>query len=232
MKSLDYVKGQIKNYCNKIYPIYFYKKSYSQEGEDILLSRILETQEKGFYLDIGAHHPTRFSNTYYFYKLGWRGINIDAMPGSMKLFNKIRPHDINLEIAVSDHPSELTYYMFDEPALNTFDHNLALNYESQNGIVIIDKKIVKTQRLSEILEVYLPKNQEIDFMSVDVEGLDYQVLNSNDWSKYKPRFILVENLNQSSCETSQDSQVLSFLKNQGYLLYSKLVYTLVFREQS
>ena len=58
--------------------------SFSQEGEDLVLARIFEGKKNGFYVDIGAHHPTRFSNTHYFYRRGWSGINIDAMPGSMK----------------------------------------------------------------------------------------------------------------------------------------------------
>ena len=70
---------------------------YSQNGEDLILNRFLENKKNGFYIDIGAHHPIRFSNTYLFYKKGWRGINIDAMPGSMDLFNKIRSRDINIE---------------------------------------------------------------------------------------------------------------------------------------
>ncbi len=72
-------------------------KSYSQEGEDMILARLFENQQNGFYIDVGAHHPQRFSNTYFFYKKGWRGINVDAMLGSMKLFNKIRSRDINIE---------------------------------------------------------------------------------------------------------------------------------------
>jgi len=66
-------------------------KSYSQEGEDMILRRIFEDNETGFYVDVGAHHPARFSNTNYFYKRGWRGLNIDAMPGSMSKFKKYRP---------------------------------------------------------------------------------------------------------------------------------------------
>ena len=69
---------------------------YSQNGEDLILNRFLENKEKGFFIDVGAHHPIRFSNTYLFYKKGWSGINIDAMPGSMTKFNKIRPKDINI----------------------------------------------------------------------------------------------------------------------------------------
>src|SRR5437868_6288327 len=82
--------------------------SYSQDGEDLVLSRFLSSENKGFYVDVGAHHPTRFSNTYFFYKKGWRGINIDAMPGSMIAFDKMRPRDTNVEAAISDNDSEIT----------------------------------------------------------------------------------------------------------------------------
>ena len=66
------------------------RHSYSQEGEDLVLRKIFKKQDKGFYVDVGAHHPKRFSNTFLLYKKGWNGINIDATPGSMKLFNKFR----------------------------------------------------------------------------------------------------------------------------------------------
>jgi hypothetical protein len=76
------------------------KHSWSQEGEDLILQRIFEGQTTGFYIDVGAHHPRRFSNTFSFYRLGWQGLNIDAMPGSMVAFEKDRPPDINLEIGI------------------------------------------------------------------------------------------------------------------------------------
>ena len=74
--------------------------SYSQEGEDLIINRLIDSKKNGFYIDIGAHHPFRFSNTYKFYKMGWNGINIDAMPGSMKLFREKRPRDINIECGI------------------------------------------------------------------------------------------------------------------------------------
>lgn len=70
------------------------KPSYSQEGEDRLLDRYFGNRANGFFVDVGAHHPHRFSNTYLFYKRGWRGINIDAMPDSMKAFKSMRPRDV------------------------------------------------------------------------------------------------------------------------------------------
>ena len=113
----------------------FAHKSYSQEGEDMILRRIFENQENGFYVDVGAHHPKRFSNTYFFYKHGWKGINIDALPNSMSLFKKLRPRDVNIEQPISDNVESLTYYHFNEPALNGFSKDL-----SEKGIEMANIK--------------------------------------------------------------------------------------------
>jgi FkbM family methyltransferase len=193
---------------------------FSQAGEDILLQRIFERKSKGFYVDIGAHHPQRFSNTYLFYLKGWRGINIDAMPGSMNLFNKIRPNDINLEIPISNYLDNVTYYMFDEPALNTFDKNLAIERTSKNGRKILSNRLLKTQKLSQVLDLHLPENQDIDFMSIDVEGLDYQVLLSNDWLRFKPKIVLVEELQISLQSLPNRSEIYFFMIDKGYELFS------------
>lgn len=203
-------------------------KSYSQEGEDMILAKVFgEKKTPGFYVDVGAHHPKRFSNTHYFYKKGWRGINIDAMPGSTKLFEKIRPRDINLEIAISDKKQVLTYYVFNEPALNSFSKELATERNAKGRYRIIDEIKMETSALAEVLDVYLPKNIEIDFLSVDVEGLNFQVLKSNNWSKYRPKIILVESLDFSFYNLD-DSEIYKFLVNKGYRLFAKTVNTLFF----
>ena len=80
----------------------FSKRSYAQDSEDLLVLSLLgDSKPPGFYVDVGAHHPARYSNTLLFYLKGWRGINIDALPGSMDLFRTWRPLDVNLEIAIS-----------------------------------------------------------------------------------------------------------------------------------
>jgi FkbM family methyltransferase len=174
------------------------QRSWSQEGEDRILSRIFERQALGFYVDIGAHHPKRFSNTYLFYKKGWSGINVDAMPNSMRAFNKARPRDINLEFGVGTKESEHNYYIFNEPALNGFSKKLSEErHYSENEYNIIKKIKVTIKPLSKILEKHLPNEQLIDFMNIDVEGLDLDVLRSNNWQRYRPKFVLVEALNSS-----------------------------------
>src|SRR5690348_16491596 len=99
--------------------------SYSQDGEDVVLRRLLEGRKNGFYVDVGAHHPRRFSNTFYFYRRGWRGINIDANPDAIKLFRRERASDINLCVGIGELTGNLSFHFFNEPALNTFDAALA-----------------------------------------------------------------------------------------------------------
>lgn len=220
---------------NRRYSIYSkyisrdYSISFSQEGEDLVLNRIFEKQRRGFYVDVGAHHPQRFSNTYFFYLKGWRGINIDAMPGSMKLFKKLRPEDINIEVAISDLSEELTYYMFNDPALNGFSEPVSTTRDRLRSYKIVDRKVIKTQKLSDVLEAYLPEGQTIDFLSIDVEGLDYQVLLSNDWLKYKPTVLLVEELVTSLGALPSQSKTFQFLQEQGYELFAKTCNTSFYR---
>lgn len=204
------------------------KTFYSQEGEDILIDRILNNQKNGFYIDIGAHHPFRFSNTYYFYKRGWRGINVDAMPGSMQLFAQYRPEDINIEAGISRDPSPLTYYRFNEPALNTFIKEEA---EKKHGVAnyLIEEKItIQTTTLAAIIEQYLPAGKQVDLLTIDVEGLDLEVLESNNWTKVKPRVIVVEDLSKELKLILENSATRQFLEKQGYRLFSKLYNTCIY----
>jgi FkbM family methyltransferase len=206
-------------------------KSYSQEGEDMLLRRIFEKQTTGFYVDVGAHHPKRFSNTYFFYKKGWRGINIDANPGSMEKFKKHRAKDINLEIAVSDKEEELIYYAFNEPALNGFSKRIS---DSRNGVgdyKIISSQKIKTRRLGEILDEYIPSSNIIDFISIDVEGLDLQVLKSNFWDRYYPKIVLCEALD-FNMKRMEESELYRFMIDKDYFLFAKTVNTLIFMSNS
>jgi FkbM family methyltransferase len=206
----------------------YHRKSYAQEGEDLILARLFEGVTQGFYIDIGAHHPFRFSNTYFFYKKGWIGINVDAMPNSMAIFNRKRPKDINIEAAVSDTPNTLTYYAFEEPALNTIDEE-GYKLHASNGSKLAFKKEIYTQRLDEILTKHLPQNQAISFMSVDVEGHDLQVLQSNDWNRFRPKIVLAEILLKHMDEVMNDN-VHHYLIQQGYTLVAKSVNTCFYKD--
>jgi FkbM family methyltransferase len=220
----------VKKKVGKIIPFQYSRLSYSQEGEDMILRRIFEGKQKGFYIDVGAHHPKRFSNTYFFYKKGWTGINIDAMPGSMRAFNKKRRKDINIECPILNEAQRLIYYIFDDPALNGFSKELSQERRNETNYNIVSTIELQTKKLSDILKEYLPKNTIIDFLSVDVEGLDLEVLKSNDWTLYKPKVVLVEMLGKS-IESLINDEITYFLKKYNYLLYAKCVNTVFFKRE-
>ena len=208
----------------------WFVRSWSQEGEDLILSRIFGGQGVGFYIDVGAHHPKRFSNTYLFYKRGWRGINIDAMPGSMKVFDSTRPRDINLEMGIGSSDDELDYYVFNEPALNGFSKELSeQRHEADDAYQVREVIKVDVQPLSQVLDYHLNSGQEIDFMSIDVEGSDSDVLKSNNWSKYRPKFVLAEILG-SSLHDIEQSEIGQFMHDQNYVLYAKCMNTVFFKD--
>jgi FkbM family methyltransferase len=218
------VNQNIGKFRNKLFNGYA-TKSYSQEGEDMILRRLFKKQKVGCYVDVGAHHPMRFSNTYFFYKRGWSGINIDAMPGSMKKFSKQRKRDLNIEAAISDNEEYLDYYIFNNPALNSFSKNMSCErFNAKHKI--IDIKKIKTQKLANILDEYITNDKEIDFLNIDVEGLDYNVLISNDWQKVRPKVILIESW-KKTLEDS-DTNLLHFMKSQDYVLFAKTLNTYFF----
>jgi FkbM family methyltransferase len=210
--------------------------SYSQEGEDRVLSSLLfkingaKHIENGFYIDVGAHDPYRFSNTFIFYKQGWNGINIDAMPGSMSMFYKIRPRDINLEMGVGKTRETLKFFVFNEPALNTFDERLA-KARCNNMWFIKSVVDVEVAPLSEILKQHVRGNQKIDFITIDVEGLDFEVLTSNDWNVFRPKVVVVE-IFGVSLEDLIDNSINKYLSSVGYNLYSKTVNTAFFVDKN
>ena len=201
---------------------------YSQNGEDLILNRFLNNKKEGFFVDVGAHHPIRFSNTFLFYKKGWSGINIDAMPGSMAQFNKIRPNDINIEKGIGLKKDKLTFYQFNESALNTFSKKEAFS-KNKDGYKIIKSNLVEVDTLENILDKYMPLNTEIDFLNIDAEGKDEEVLISNNWKKYKPNYIIIEILREVSLYNN-NSSINKFLKTKGYIPINKIFDTYIFKK--
>ena len=196
-----------------------YNSSFSQGGEDLILAGLLTQKLNGFFVDIGAFHPYKFSNTFRFYRKGWSGINIDAVPGSMDIFRKLRPRDINIEAAISETPEQLTYYYLGkENSMNTFSKDFLINMGAEKEI---KKEItITTQRLDGVLEKYAA-GKEIDMMSVDVEGLELSVLQSNDWNKFRPRVILLESFELMNEQNDYDLPIKDYFKTVGYRMVCK-----------
>lgn len=205
-------------------------RSYSQEGEDIVLRKVFDGQLNGFYVDIGAHHPFRYSNTQYFYEQGWRGINIDATPGSLLPFSRVRHRDINIEAVVGNQEGEATYYLFEDPALNTLVAERAQEVQESGQSKLVKQVRLPVSRLDMILDRHLPSAVKVDFMTIDVEGAELGVLQSNNWKKYSPTIIIVEALSDLSLREVLRSDVVQYLQEHGYELFGRTLNTLYLRK--
>jgi FkbM family methyltransferase len=205
---------------------------YSQTGEDAILAHLLFDHQFGFYVDVGAFHPITYSNTYYFYRRGWTGINIEPTPGQTDLFKKLRPRDINLACAVSRARGRVRLTMFNEPALNSADKRMIERHINTWGGQFhpTGEIVVEAYPLAEILETHMPPAKELTFLSVDVEGMELEVLESNQWDRFRPRFVAVEWLEPPSVKQAILSGVHRFLEEQKYEFICKTPATLIFCE--
>lgn len=199
----------------RIFPVKPVTGFFSQDGEDLLLQKMLEGKKKGFYVDVGAAHPIRASNTYRLYQQGWRGICVDASPGLAPLFRRHRPRDIFLDAYVGNQPGSRDFYVFDEPFLNTGSRERADFLRAETKYQFQGKATLTEASLREILGQHLPAGTSIDLMSVDVEEGELEVLESNDWSKFRPLLIVMEVL-ESDREKIGKHRPVQFLKNLGY----------------
>lgn len=215
------MRQKLKSWINHIFYFYsksvyrFHKISFSQEGEDRILEHLFQGKKNGFYVEIGSHHPQRYSNTHLFHLNGWRGINVDAMPGSMEEFIKKRGGDINIETAISSKNEELTFYILDEKGMNTADKEIAEDRDNHSPFSIEKKIKVNAITLDELFNKYLPPKFEIDFLSIDIEGYDLKALCSNDWKKYRPKYVLIEDY-QKNIENCISGEINQFMIKQDY----------------
>lgn len=125
----------------------------------------------------------------------------------------------------------MMYYSFNEPALNGFSPILEHKYQHHPHYHLIAKIPLEVKTLAEILHTHCARDKRIDFMSIDVEGLDLEVLKSNDWQHFAPRIILIESWD-SDLENLHTNAIFIFLKMQGYKLYAKTTNTLFFQKDS
>ncbi len=203
--------------------------TFSQEGEDLLLSRILDGRPPGVFVDVGAHHPFRFSNTYLLYRSGWRGVNIDATPGSMEAFRRFRPEDINIECFVGDTDGERTLVLYNEPALNTGSAAMVASrgFTPDSRYRRVGETTVRVRPLRSLLEEHLPPGARITVMNIDVEGAELDVLRSNDWERFRPEIMLVEQV-VDDLDSWLSDETTRFLRTQGYQPKAKAFNTALF----
>lgn len=191
--------------------------SYSLEGEDRVLMTLFNGAEDGFFVDVGAHHPFRYSNTAIFYKKGWRGVNIDAAPDSMGPFEQYRPEDLNLTIAIAQDSGVRNYYAYNDFALNGIDNDRREEFNEASDSPYSFKGIIEVEA-APLRQILLDNRFDFtrpNFLNIDVEGLEIEVLKSNDWSHFPFQFIVVEQRFEDFADILK-SECCSFLRSVGY----------------
>lgn len=198
--------------------------SYAQFGEDIILTHLFGYEKTdGFYIDVGCFHPVQYSNTFIFYQRGWSGLGIDANPTLAPLWNKLRPRDKFINSGVAATAGNMEYLEFNQyPACNQLripgDQSLVEVHQYPDKITQI-----QTRPLSQILQSEIPPQKSVDFMSIDCEGLDEVVLQSHDFTKYRPKALVIEDHSRDS-----NSSVHQFCERHGYRLHSLCVISKIF----
>ena len=181
--------------------------SYAQNFEDIRLWRALQSVENGFYLDIGANHPTDDSVTRAFYDHGWRGINIEPVSTYYEALCQQRPNDINLQCVAGENAESLTFYTIADTGLSTVEASVARQHRESG--MDVREQTVQSRTLASICEQYA-QDRPIHFLKIDVEGHEETVLRGMDFSRWRPWIILIET------PWARDQAWESLVTNAGY----------------
>ena len=200
------------------------KKTYSMDGEDLIIADYFKNKEKGFYIDVGCYHPIHRNNTFLLYKKGWKGLNIDIHSFSIELFNYLRPKDLNYNFAISDENKKIKMFFQKELSqLSTINYTQAT--KSIEGI--IKEKEIQSYTLDEVLNFSNLENKKIDLLDIDVEGADLKVLKGLSFENCKPELICIE-IHE---ENVKKSETFIYLNNIGYELIWSGVFSHIFKSK-
>lgn len=217
----------LKKVYNKFFDnAYFSQKvSYAQCGEDLIIDFLFTWVlhiNKPAYLDIGAHHPHNFNNTYLFYKKGCRGVNIEPDPLLFAHFDKMRSRDVNINkgVGFKNGINLADFYIMSSKALNTFSKEVAEEITQESEISIEEIKQIPLVGINDLMQQYF-KEIPPDLLSLDVEGLDHDILKSLDFNRWSPKVICVETILFTEQRIIQKHQpIIDFLLDKGYFCYA------------
>ena len=176
--------------------------SYAQNREDVLLARCFPGPA-GFYVDIGAADPVAHSVTKWFSEQGWTGINVEPSRDFFRKIEADRTRDINLNVGVSDVRGQLTFYEIVQfSGCSTFVPEVAAEY--RRGGRTVTEWAIEMQTLAEIFAAHAPTDRPVDFLKIDVEGLEPAVLAGMDFRRWRPKVLVVEATRPGRREVSHE----------------------------
>ena len=206
---------------------YLKRKQYSQWGEDQFINQFFKDKIDGIYLDIGCLHPVMYNNTCLLHRKGWRGINIDINPTSIDLFNILRPKDTNLCTTINEIKETFEIY-YDDPfsPVNTLSKQFYENLENKNN-KNKKKLFVESKSMNEILNIS-KIDKSIDFINLDVEGMDYKILKNINLNQLKPKLISIETHNVDGLKSKDFESIVKLMKESSFSIYKRVGPTTLF----
>ncbi|WJN57197.1 FkbM family methyltransferase [Pseudomonas sp. SO81] len=184
--------------------------SYAQNFEDVILERLFKSRKIGFYVDIGACHPIYDSVTHHFYLKGWSGINVEPQPKLFIELKAARERDINLQYCVGAQSGNQTFYITRDIGTSTLNQVIAEQYREERSI---DQELtVELVTLNQIWSEHVGDRQ-VDFMKIDVEGYEREVLSGADFSLVAPSVLVIEATipnSQALCHEQWEELVLDY----------------------
>ena len=209
-------------------------RSYAQAGEDKILNQLFCSMgiTKPNYLDIGANLPNVNNNTYLFFESGGTGVCVEADPELFGHLSKVRKTDTCLNIGITyDNRREAEFYIFDLPSLNTLSKKEA-EFREKNGTYKVKKTIkIPLKTINEVLDEYFVRTP--DLISIDVEGIDLEILRSLNFDKHRPLAICAETITYSETRKERKmTEISDFMISKGYFVYADTHINTIFVDQS
>lgn len=208
--------------------------TFSIEAEDMMVERIFyhmlnnRHDHIGFYVDLGAFDPIKHSNTYRFYKRGWRGINVEVNPEAIQRFKLMRPEDTTLNVAIGPEGQTGQYLQFAEPLLNGFLDEQSIKHHRDSGMHVLASHPVDFVSVNSLLEKYVPPGVKVDYLNIDIETMEHYILAEWDFTRFAPAVIAVEIHGFYSVTDIATTPVAQLLKERGYTFVSRLWHTSIF----
>lgn len=191
-----------------------YKYSFSHAGEDLHIISLLNLNRPGFYIDVGSNHPIRHSNTFKLYLNGWSGLLIDANPILIKKSKSVRKKDISINSIISNkNIDSCEFHISRNSNYSSIDPKHIIKNDE-----IVSTINLKVKSLNQIIIDNIDISTRIDLLKIDVEGHDYEVLLSINLSVYKPKLIIIEDL---------DYEITKIHENKYYIYLLKFNYKLI-----
>jgi len=207
--------------------------TFSQLGEDIIINHLLRYHTapvtRGFYVDIGAYHPRKNSNTHFLTLLGWTGVNVEPSKEHVEAFRELRPNDVTLHLGVGTTDGELTYYKFQNSDVNTFSAEAAKKWESY-GWQQVGTETVLVKPINEVLAASVPPGQVIDVMNLDVQGFDREVIRGLDLGRFRPKILVIELHGLELLQLAED-ETIAYLISQGFRVVSVVLSSVILIDQ-